>query len=202
MRTIIFIVIGLLPLAAAAADTSMTRIEYRFVGKEIVPGTFSASSHTVWIAGNCCIRVEEAPDPIQHIHGVIITREPDSWHDNTARHFVDPGPTFNVTAPVFALMSKELDKLMGGELIFFRQHLPKSLPDRRVDGVDVSVQSIDVDGRQVELLVRTDNGKPFQLTLSGPQAPPSVRYEAFVSGLPFDRTLFALPAGVRVVEEK
>ena len=48
---------------------------------------------------------------------------------------------------------------MGGELVYFRQHLPEQLADRRVEGVDGSAQSITVDGRQVELLVRKDNGK-------------------------------------------
>ena len=78
MRINSLILIGLLPFAAVAADPTMTRIDFRFIGTDVVPGTFAASSRTAWIAGNCCVRVEEAPDPAHKIHGVIINSEPDA----------------------------------------------------------------------------------------------------------------------------
>jgi hypothetical protein len=208
MRSVFLTVLVLLALTAVAADPVVTRIDFRFISKDAAPGSFQASTRKMWRAGDTYMRVEEEPDPKNHIDGVTITHEPDSWlwnrYNNVARHIVDTGPTFNVSAPVFpGSKSEELEKLqMGRELAFFHAHRAQHLPDQRVDGVALSVQSLTLDGYQVKLLVRKDDGNPWQLELATPKESEVIRYDAFQEGLPFDRQLFELPARVKVIEAK
>ena len=211
MRKIFFfrlVLLAILPLAAIVADPPVTRIDYRFISKDLVPGSFEASTRKMWRAGDSFLRLEEEPDPAQHIHGVIISNAPHSWlwnrYENTARHVVDPGPTFDVIVSVFPwVTSPELRKLqMGREVAFFEEHKAKRISDAVLDGVAVTVHLLNLDGYKVTLFARKDNGKPFQFVLDDPKEPYIMRYETFEEGLPFDRKLFELPANVRVIEAK
>jgi hypothetical protein len=77
-------------------------------------------------AGTRYCRVEEASDPDNGIHGLLIINEPDYWMANlatkTGRHGVDPGPAFNCRMPMFAdVPDKEAAGLeFGLEMEFFK----------------------------------------------------------------------------------
>src|SRR5262245_42772936 len=105
LRSLAAVLLGVLPLAAISADPSVTHIDYRFISKDLVPGSFEASTRRMWRAGNAFLRIEEEPDPALHIHGVMISNAPHTWlwnrYENTASHVLDPGPTFNVIVSVF-----------------------------------------------------------------------------------------------------
>src|SRR5438067_12389841 len=86
------------------APRTMTKVTTKIVEPKPEPGSFSAQAKTVWRAGKKYARTAEAPDSQNHIHGLAIINEPDAWminlFDKSARHLVDPGPSFNVHLPV------------------------------------------------------------------------------------------------------
>ena len=78
----------------------MTKMEVVLHSPDAPTGSFAAKPRVFYRAGNRYCRVEETPDPDQGIHGLMIINEPDWWMVNlfskTARHGVDPGPTFQL----------------------------------------------------------------------------------------------------------
>jgi hypothetical protein len=131
----------------------MTKIEVVLQSPDAPAGSFAAKPKMFYRAGNRYCRVEEAPDPDQGIHGLMIINEPDWWMVNlfskTARHGVDPGPTFNCRQVIFANgtpqslddESKQIMQLeFGRELEFFKGRggdpEERSRPsDKRNDGI-------------------------------------------------------------------
>src|SRR5262245_8667997 len=113
---------------------TMTKLTARLQSAEIPEGSFAAKPKTMYRAGSSYCRTEELPDPEQGIHGLLIINEPDVWMVNlftkTARHFVDPGPTFNCRMPIFVEehvesqsvdMRNPLSELeFGRELAYFK----------------------------------------------------------------------------------
>jgi hypothetical protein len=68
-------------------------------GTDIAADSFSAKPKTFWRASNLYCRIDEEPDPERGIHGRMVINEPDAWlvnlADNSAKHLLDRGPTFN-----------------------------------------------------------------------------------------------------------
>jgi hypothetical protein len=134
------------PAGANAKDRlGLVYIEFRFLSPMIKSGSFEASIRKLWRSGDRYLRVEEAPDPQQRIHGVIIVNEPNAWmwnrFDNTARHSVDPGPSYIAR---FALFSGERSKALqelefGREKDFFATNNAIPMPDQNIDGIDCTL---------------------------------------------------------------
>jgi len=84
----------------------MTKVEVQLQGPDVSANSFGAKPRTMYRAGTRYCRVEEASDPDNGIHGLLIINEPDYWMANlatkTGRHGVDPGPAFNCRMPMFA----------------------------------------------------------------------------------------------------
>jgi hypothetical protein len=112
---------------------TMTKIEVILQSPDAPVGSFATKPKVFYRAGSRYCRVEEAPDPDQGIHGLMIINEPDWWMVNlfskTARHGVDSGPTFNCRLAIFAIgtphslddESKQIMELeFGRELEFFK----------------------------------------------------------------------------------
>jgi hypothetical protein len=93
-------------------------------GTEMPAESFAAKPKIYWRASNQYCRIDEEPDPKNGTYGRMIINEPDVWlvnlADNTARHVVDPGPTFNCRLPIFAT-DEEMAKSKIGELEFGRE---------------------------------------------------------------------------------
>lgn len=113
----------------------MTTLVVQLQSPDVPEGSFAAKPKTMFRAGTQFCRVEEQPDPEHRIHGVMIINEPDVWMVNlfakSAKHFVDPGPTFNCRMPMFAgrlqdlpeAESKRLGELeFGKEMEFFKSN--------------------------------------------------------------------------------
>src|SRR5204863_8417778 len=69
------------------------------------------------------VELKKPPDPDRGIHGLLVISEPDFWMVNlltkTARHGVDPGPTFNCRMPIFPEATGS-DLEFGMELQYFK----------------------------------------------------------------------------------
>jgi hypothetical protein len=125
-------IVGSIAFGQALPET-MTKISVRLESPDDPADSFAAKPKTMYRAGNGYCRTEEVPDPEHGIHGLMILNEPDAWMVNllskTARHFVDPGPTFNCHLPLFggepaksaAEMKNPLLELeFGQELEYFK----------------------------------------------------------------------------------
>ena len=107
MKSLIFFVSLLCGISTAEQPPkTMTKVEVILQSPDAPAGSFAAKPKVFYRAGNRYCRIEEAPDPEQGIHNVMIVNEPDYWMVNlftkTGRHSVDPGPMFNCHLPIFA----------------------------------------------------------------------------------------------------
>ncbi|MDP8979287.1 MAG: hypothetical protein M3O35_01705 [Acidobacteriota bacterium] len=106
MTTVLILVLVCCGVALAEdAPATMTRLTVKIESPEIPKDSFAAQAKRMYRAGSRYCRIEENPDLEHGIHGLIIINEPDSWMINrlhkTARHMVDPGPTYNCRMPIF-----------------------------------------------------------------------------------------------------
>jgi hypothetical protein len=117
------------PGVCAETPHNMTHMIVELSGTDISAESFVAKPKTYWRASNQYCRADEEPDPENGIHGRMVVNEPDAWlinlADGTAKHLLDPGPTFNCRLPIFAndpeMMKTKIGELeFGRELDFFR----------------------------------------------------------------------------------
>jgi hypothetical protein len=195
------------------APEKMTKLMVKPESPEVPKDSFAAQPKRMYRAGSRYCRIEENPDLEHGIHGLLITNEPDAWVinllDKTARHMVDPGPTYNCRLPVFAHaediksaedMKKQLMQLeFGRELEYFRSRSGTPNPGPVLQGKATMVYT-----------VQTGDSPLFLFTGGDPEAPVSVvrkddkTREIYWYGeyeqLPFDAKLFAKPEGVKIEE--
>ena len=92
---------------AEEPPAKMVRLMVKVESPEIPKDSFAAQAKRIYRAGLRYCRIEENPDFENGIHGLVISNEADSWLinrlDKTARHMVDPGPTFDCRMPIFAV---------------------------------------------------------------------------------------------------
>ena len=178
--------------------------------------SFAAKPKTLYRAGSKYARIEEELDAQNNIHALIIVKEPDTWMinlaDKTARHIVDPGPTFNFHAPIVWVAKsqgmpdrdqafKELE--FGNELQFFRQHAAQDGGAQQIGGTNCKALVLERGGTKVTLFVDLRTERPVQLDIERDgKAKESIRYVEYKTGLPFQRSLFGPPKGVSISEVK
>lgn len=182
----------------------MTKIEVRLEGPDIPAGSFATKPKVMYRAGRRYCRFEEAPDLENGVHGLGITNEPDAWMVNlvskTAKHMVDPGPTFNCRLPIFPDSDEDLE--FGLELEYFK-------------GKGATPQKGPFLQNQSTMLYKLDLGGSTTVamfTYGTPERPMAVARSRADKGeifwfsgwgdVPFDPTLFARPQGVKIEDQK
>ena len=203
-------------LTTAADELRMTKIVFRSMSPDTAPDSFGAQPKTLYRVSDKYWRIEEAPDPAGSIHTLRITREPDAWIinllDNTARHIIDPGPTFFARLPIILKLKtngqpdpdKEFQGLeFGNEMGFFHLHKARDIGLRKVEEKDCKALAIKSGAREVTLLLDPDTGKPVQMDFTKDGKPDfSFRYLSYETDLPFDPSLFEPPPGLKITESK
>jgi hypothetical protein len=201
-------------LGASAQKIEMMKIVYRRVDPAVKPDSVESEPRTLYRAGDKYLRREELANPAEQTHILQITREPEAWvinlMDHTAQHIVDPGPTFNVRAPIFWQQkpSGEPDpdrQLMGlefgNEELFFRQNKARDLGTKKVDGKECKVFAIKSGGSEVTLFLDAETNKPVQIEAATDGKPISYRYLSYETDLPFQPALFEPPSGLKITEQ-
>ena len=88
-----------------ATPATMTKLVVRLESPDVPKASFPSLPKTMYRAGTRYCRIEELPDTEHAIHLLIIINEPNVWLanrlDKTARHQIDPGPTFNCRMTIF-----------------------------------------------------------------------------------------------------
>lgn len=203
-----------LPLTALIAIASpsfsqqlakvMTKVEVRLEGPDIPAGSFATKPKVMYRSGSRYCRIEEVPDPDKGIHALAVINEPDYWMvnllDKTAKHALDPGPTFNCHLPVFPDTDKDLE--FGLEIQYFRTKGATAQTGPVLQTKSTTLYKVDL-GNSISLAM---------FTYGTPERPMAVartrgdKGEIFwFSGwgdVPFDPTLFSKPQGVKIEEQK
>lgn len=199
------------PVQSQEVPRAMTKVTTKIVEPKPEPGSFAAQPKTIWRAGTKYARTAEARDPQNHIHGLAIINEPDAWMinllDKSARHYIDPGPTFNVHLPVFEQPSSggktKLNELeFGKEIEFFAKNDAKDLAGEMIDGKPTIRHEVTFSGGSVVLWTDAKSKKPVRISLIQGAQRQTIAYIAYDDELAFDPTLFQFPTGIAVVDSK
>ena len=211
----IIAVAALSVLTSSAQTIEMTKMVVRNISPTIAPNSLIGAKPTaIYRAVEKYLRIEEQSDPAQK--NLIITREPESWMinlaDKTAKHIVDPGPTFDARLFIFWLPKQpgEPDPddgfrglEFGNEALFFRQHDARDLGLRKVDGKECKALVVKTNTREVTLLLDPETQKPVQIESTKDGKPDfAYRYISYETDLPFDPSLFEPPPGLKITEAK
>jgi hypothetical protein len=180
---------------------------------DVTPGvpaaSFGAQPRVMYRIGSDRVRIEEAPDVPNGIHGIVVMAEPNIWmanlYDRTGKHIVDPGPTFYAKAPIFygtpGLSSKLTDLEFGCEADFIAANASTPVRSEQIAGSRFDVYRVDGGTDAVEILERSGTSVPsFVRYYQQGKLVEAIRYDLYVTGLPNDPALFVPPAGVQYSE--
>lgn len=196
--------------AAVCAPQNMVRVGSFNATPGLDPTSPLARPRMVYRLGALFARIDEGPDPANSMHRVTVIREPDIWVVNrftkTGQHAQDPGPVFEVRAPLFQgpglpPLFQELE--LGCELDFIDAYAPKPQGKAAVGGANLVRHQMTIGSQRVEFLVRPPAArgatrKIYSVGLYVDDQPKSViRYLTYDIGLPADMSLFERPKGIK-----
>jgi hypothetical protein len=193
---------------------TMTKMSVRLESPGVPGESFAAKPKVMYRAGSGYCRTEELPDPEHAVQGLMIINEPDAWMVNllakTAKHLVDPGPTFNCHLPIFrgeqvksaADMKSPLIALeFGQELEYFKGKgsVPREGPV--LFEKPTTVYAADIGDSQLFLFATGSPERPWAVARQHENAREIFWYGIYEQ-VPFDQKLFAKPEGVKIEEVK
>lgn len=194
-------------LAAPCAPAKLVHIRFTDVTPGIDPDSFAAKPKDLYRIGSGKMRVEEAVDAVNGIHGITVSNEPDIWmanlYDHTGKHVVDPGPTYFARAPVFGtiLPGKLMDLEFGCEADFIADNALKPARTEQIDGVAYDVYRLEGGSDAIEILRRPGIDAPsFARYYRQGVLQIAIRYDLYQTGLADDPALFAPPPHVDYAE--
>jgi hypothetical protein len=185
---------------------TMTKLEVAVEGPQIAAGSFAAKPKTMFRAGSRYCRIEEQADTENKIHGLMIINEPDFWMvnlwDKSARHGVDPGPSFNCKMPIFADDSKEVSALeFGLEMDFFRSKDAARHEGVVLQGKQTTQYQVEIGGSKLALFTYGSPEHPLAVGRVRANSGEIFWYSGY-GEVPFDAKLFTKPEGVKIQEIK
>jgi hypothetical protein len=209
---LVFVVwcVGLVGGIQTGTPSKMIHLAVQMSGPDIPVDSFAAKPKIYWRASNRYCRVDEEPDPQNGIHGRLIMNEPDAWMvnlaNNSARHLVDPGPTFNCKLPIFALdpetaKSKIGELEFGRELDFFRENNAATVEGPKLEH-KTSYYELTIGDAILKLVELDDIHAPLMIALIRGEKVLRVRYLLWDDNVPFKADIFAKPTGVKIEEIK
>jgi hypothetical protein len=192
----------------------MTKVEVRLQGSDVPEGSFASKPRVLYRAGTRYCRVEEAPDPENGIHGLLIVNEPDAWQVNLlpkeARHLVDAGPSFKCHLPIFpggagapgAAAKKPVPGLeFGLEIEYFTAQGATPRPGGVLQGQQTTTYVLDADDTKIALFTYGTPERPLAVARTQGNSHAIFWYSGY-GQVPFDPKLFAKPEGVKIEEQK
>jgi len=194
---------------AAEADStkdnplSMTKIVFRNITPGIDPNSYDAQPVTVYLCGDST-RVEEQPDLVTHLHGLMIVQAGETWSvnllTNTANYHQVDKEYFDMSIPLIPQAKQDMrfaGPCYGTEIDFMRENGSES--------------TVTIDGRKCVQFQKDNNGITFLLTCTpdpltpcgltvsaGSQEIYRYSFEEYQRDLPADLSLFQVPANVKI----
>jgi hypothetical protein len=203
------LVTGALEASAACDFDKMLRVVYRDVTPGVPRDSFAAKPKTLYRVGTRYGRVEEAPDPDQGIHGLVIVNEPDVWMvnliDKSAKHIVDRGDTTDFHAPILWTddMPADLKRFEFGCELQFMKEIGAHKERVEVQGEKKDKYTLVRDKYRVALFVGVKDRLPKAVVVqAGERVIHAIRYEIWEHGLEPKLDLFEAPNDVAIHEAK
>jgi hypothetical protein len=199
--------------AAQDAPKTMNRIVVQLDGPEVPQNSPARKPRTMYRAGNTYCRAEQASNSEDTSLSVLIVNEPNAWlvdlSAKTARHTVDPGPTFNCHLPVFSgPVPNTPDKVdytkLGLEFGYELEYFKKMGAVRQDPGPILQKQQtvayfLDINGTRFALFTYGPNEFPLLVGHTVGDKGELLWYSGY-GQVPFDPKLFAKPEGVGITE--
>ncbi len=193
--------------ATTCAPAQLVQLTIANVTPGVDPASFAAQPKNYYRTGSDKLRIEEAVDAANGIHGVIVVAEPNIWmanlFDGTGKHIVDPGPTFFAKAPIFAtsLSGKLIGLEFGCEADFIAANAPKPVRVEQIGGVGFDVYHIEDGPDAVEILEKSGTNIPaFARYFHQGNLAAVLRYDLYRTNLPSDPSLFVPPPNIRYTQ--
>lgn len=194
--------------AMTCAPAQLFRATIRNVSPGLQAGDPRAQPRQIWRKGNVYLRTVEQPMPPNGDQQVTIIAEPDIWLYNeatrTAQHTLDPGPVFEVHAPILPLAA-DLAPIFrtlefGCEMDFLAQHGARAERTLNWGGTPAGLYTVTSGDQSVVVLADEKRREPVMLSFLRQGRPLFVlRYDDYQHGLPDRPQLFAPPPSARVV---
>lgn len=208
---IAIVIAVILPRTGVCADTPSKMIHtiIQMSGADVPAESFAAKPRAFWRASSQYCRIDEEPDPANGIHGRVVFNEPDAWLINlanrTAKHVLDPGPTFNCRLPIFAfdaetVKSKIVELEVGRELEFFHANGAKLVEGPKLS-FETNYYELKIADSILRLVERVDIHAPILIALVRGDKVYKARYSLWEE-VPFKADLFEKPTGVKIEEAK
>jgi hypothetical protein len=203
-----FAIVYAVALPAAATPCAPQKLIHIAVANAtpgIVAASFAAQPKNFYRIGSDRLRIEEAIDEPNKIHGLIVVSEPNIWmanlYDNSGKHIVDPGPTFNARALIFGLSGPFTGLEFGCEADFIAANSPKPVRSEQIGGATFDVYRVEDRSDAVEILDRSGTSIPaFVRYYQNGKLTTVLRYDLYETGLPLNAGLFTPPAGVHFTD--
>jgi hypothetical protein len=211
VRVMSVVLLAAMAAPSANADCALPA-QVRIVTVNFSPGiakdSFASQPLVMYRAGPQRLRLEEAPDPANGIHQLIVTNWPDSWVvnllDKTGQHAKDDDMVPVVHAPVITAdpslgVPAAWDKLeYGCESQFFAENKAGQVPTEKHDLVKHSL----VEGAwRLTMVTARDSPRPSMMILSKDgKVIWAIRYTAYVQQGTAEPALFAKPEGITFSE--
>ena len=194
--------------AATCAPLKLVHIVETAVTPGIDPASFGAQPRTYYRIGNDKLRIEEAPDNANGIHGLVIVAEPNIWminlFDATGQHIVDPGPTFNAVASVIAIQGlpgKLAGLQLGCEADFLAANAVAPTRTEHIGDAYFTTYRIADGNDAIELLEHRGTVTPaYARYYHVGELKLVLRYDVYERDLPEDPSLFLAPTGIALHE--
>jgi hypothetical protein len=210
MKKPLFFLFALLLVSISSAQDApktMIKVEVRLQSPDAPPGSFLSLPKVMYRAGTRYCRIEEAEDTRNGIHAVAIVSEPDFWMVNlvtkTARHAVDPGPSFECHLPIFAnadpsVAKDEMSGLeFGRELAFFKSKGVQPHPGPVLQNQQTTAYALKVGTISYMLFTYGPSEHPLGLARQEGEKNEIFWYSGY-GEIPFDPKLFAKPEGIKI----
>lgn len=194
---------------ASTAETSprrMIRTTVSWTANNIPHDSFAERPKTMTRAGSRYCRIDLEMNPGRQNHQSSIINEPDLWDldrvSMVAKHYVDPGPTFNCRLPIFGIDTTSGEDIrnleFGRELEFFRARRARVIVvGGRNSG---SVYELPLGHRSLRLEMKPGDKAPEAIELAYAGRLQRVKYIEWNDQLPFDPALFAEPRDAKIEE--
>jgi hypothetical protein len=195
--------------AVVCAPKTLVHVVVADVTPDVPRTSFAARPKEFYRIGSDRLRIEEASDPANGIHGLIVVSEPNIWmvnlSDRTGKHIVDPGPTYFAKAPVFGtpLPGKLAGLEFGCEPAFIADFAPNPVRHEQVADARYDVYAVADGTSSVELLTlpRTRTPSMARYFRNG-KLQVALRYDLYATDLAKDPQLFVRPPGITYEEAK
>jgi hypothetical protein len=194
-------------VAMTCAPAKLVHVRITNVTPGVDPASFGGAPRDFYRVGSAKLRIEEAPDTVNHIHELIVSSEPNMWivnlYDHTGKHGVDPGPTYFAKAPILGtgLPKQLMDLEFGCEQNFIAAYAPTPVRTERVNGTEYRVYRFAQGTDAVDILERPGSNAPsFVRYYKNGTLGMALRYDLYQAALPSNPALFVKPAGIQYTE--